>query len=413
MKNSQQSVRDRNQLLEAVNSEVKARLEQSLHNAVLTQILKQEQPQKLPRLWDVDVKIGKRPTVRLSPKLSLTQVFSQTGGKLLILGNQGSGKTTTILELARDLTELAQTDVDLPIPVLFNLSSWKDGKQTIADWMIAELKSRYGLNVKTGKQLVNTQQIFPLLDGIDELQLRQQELCIQAINQLIASENTPKNIVISTRLEDYKRCRTKLRLYGAIYLRPLAEPQIQQYLMFSRSRELWEIIKTEPDFLELAKTPLLLNMMILAYEEILIQAWKRITSDKERRDYLLNAYIRRMLTREIKSQSYPKGKEPRPEKTRPLLVFLAKRMEEANQSEFAIEQINPQWLQTRSQKWLYRFAILLTFGGIAGMKKFILHLIVGNYSRFLNYATERVILQRVGKRYRFVHELLQEHLAQM
>jgi hypothetical protein len=31
--------------------------------------------------------------------------------------------------------------------------------------------------------------------------------------------------------------------------------------------------------------------------------------------------------------------------------------------------------------------------------------------RFLNYATERMLLQRVGGRYRFIHGLLGEHLA--
>ena len=36
-----------------------------------------------------------------------------------------------------------------------------------------------------------------------------------------------------------------------------------------------------------------------------------------------------------------------------------------------------------------------------------------NYARFLNYATERMLLQRVGGRYRFIHELLREHFAPM
>ena len=40
--------------------------------------------------------------------------------------------------------------------------------------------------------------------------------------------------------------------------------------MGCRSRELWENIKTEPQLLELARIPLFLNMMALAYEEILI-----------------------------------------------------------------------------------------------------------------------------------------------
>ncbi|MCL1467604.1 hypothetical protein [Argonema galeatum] len=36
-----------------------------------------------------------------------------------------------------------------------------------------------------------------------------------------------------------------------------------------------------------------------------------------------------------------------------------------------------------------------------------------NYARFLNYCTERMILQRVGGCYRFIHRLLQEHFANM
>ncbi len=33
--------------------------------------------------------------------------------------------------------------------------------------------------------------------------------------------------------------------------------------------------------------------------------------------------------------------------------------------------------------------------------------------RFLNSATERMFLQRIGGRYRFIHKLLQEHFAKM
>jgi hypothetical protein len=36
-----------------------------------------------------------------------------------------------------------------------------------------------------------------------------------------------------------------------------------------------------------------------------------------------------------------------------------------------------------------------------------------NYARFLNYATDRLLLQRVGGRYRFIHRLVQEHFAAM
>jgi hypothetical protein len=36
-----------------------------------------------------------------------------------------------------------------------------------------------------------------------------------------------------------------------------------------------------------------------------------------------------------------------------------------------------------------------------------------NYARFLNYCTERRLLQGIGGRYRFMHKLLQDHFAKM
>lgn len=36
-----------------------------------------------------------------------------------------------------------------------------------------------------------------------------------------------------------------------------------------------------------------------------------------------------------------------------------------------------------------------------------------NDARFLNYCTERLLLQRIGGQYRFVHKLLQERLAEL
>jgi hypothetical protein len=60
------------------------------------------------------------------------------------------------------------------------------------------------------------------------------------------------------------------------------------------------------------------------------------------------------------------------------------------------------------------------FAGVACIQhlalRYVLYLrgyIPWNYARFLDYCTERMLLQRVGGRYRFIHKLLQDHFAQM
>ncbi len=59
-------------------------------------------------------------------------------------------------------------------------------------------------------------------------------------------------------------------------------------------------------------------------------------------------------------------------------------------------------------------------GGAAFLKHFILRLILyfngdipWNYARFLDWATERIFLQKVGGGYIFIHRLLLEHFARM
>jgi hypothetical protein len=62
----------------------------------------------------------------------------------------------------------------------------------------------------------------------------------------------------------------------------------------------------------------------------------------------------------------------------------------------------------------------LNTGGYTFIRHFILRLVLywdgyipWNYARFLNYCTDRLFLQRVGGRYRFLHRLIQEHFAEM
>lgn len=442
------------QLLDGVKQEVQAGRSQSLHRAVWLHLKREKPPQQLQRSWDLDIKIGNRPSVQVPPNVSITRLFDRTGGKLVILGAEGAGKTTMLLDLAGKLASRAQRDVSLPVPVLFNLSSWKNDTQAIADWLAEQLQLKYGINTEISQQWVTQQELLPLLDGLNEVATERQDRCIQAINQFLEGAFPPKNVVVCSSFEAYRNCPTRLRLRAAILLKPLTETQIRDYLLEARSRELWYSIQNDPDLLKLAKTPLLLTMMTLGYEEILIQSWKRLNSVEERREYLFNAFIRRQLAREIQQQFYPPGKEPRPESIRHWLAWLAKQMQQEEDAEFSLGKLSASWLQTPQQQQMYQtgsqvvtgFFFGLVVGVIVGLiggwlwgimsgliagasgmfvripaiENLVLRWVLWrhsyipwNYRCFLNYASERLLLQRVDKRYRFIHDLLREHFAQL
>ncbi len=120
-----QQQKNRRDLLEEVNFEVTARLESSLHNAVWINLRKESQPEQVKRPWDTEIKIGSKPAEYLLNSTTILEVFDrqEIAGRLLILGQPGAGKTTTMLGLADSLVKRAKEQLDYPIPVLLNLSS--------------------------------------------------------------------------------------------------------------------------------------------------------------------------------------------------------------------------------------------------------------------------------------------------
>ncbi|MEI3650455.1 MAG: NACHT domain-containing protein [Dolichospermum lemmermannii FEM_B0920] len=384
--------KNQRKLLASVKEEVTARLRQSLHNAVLINLGKEAHPQQVKRPWDAEIKIGLKPPEPFPDTTSIFEVFNseEIAGKLLILGAPGAGKTTSLLELAQALIAKAEEQPDYPIPVLFNLSFWKDNKQNLHNWLVSELKSKYGVQKDIAEDWVNTHQILPMLDGLDELESNRQELCVQAINQVLQSEIRPQYLVVCSRNEEYTKYETCLLLNGAIYLKSLTENQIHQYLTDVKQEKLWHFISNEPHLFELTKIPLFLSIFILAYQEIFRNSWENMTEKRWHNisaekwgqitsansftlQNLLDTYVQQMFTRELLNTPYTKHKQPSARQTRRWLIWLAKQLERESQTEFLLESIQPAWLQSNVQKKMYQViftlsAVLIsgTIGGLAG-----------------------------------------------
>ena len=119
--------RDKN--LDTLMSDVKAFwvegiLEKSLYNEVLIELNMVGQPDAVDHPWDYTLERPDTTSELLGSGKKIDEVFEDVGRSLLILGAPGSGKTNTLLELARTLIEKAEIDRSKPVPVVFNLSSW-------------------------------------------------------------------------------------------------------------------------------------------------------------------------------------------------------------------------------------------------------------------------------------------------
>jgi eukaryotic-like serine/threonine-protein kinase len=184
---------------------------------------------------------------------------------LLILGEPGSGKTTTLLDPARIHLERTREDIKERVPVIINLSSWK--KEPIAEWISHELSEKYRVPRKIARFWLQRGYLLPLLDGLDEIEITKQPDCVNAINAFV-EEFHPSGLVVCCRLNEYRWLPKRLKLNGAICIEPLSSEEVSKYLDAGGSKlpGLREAIDTDPVLHELAQTPLMLSIMSLAYQ---------------------------------------------------------------------------------------------------------------------------------------------------
>jgi eukaryotic-like serine/threonine-protein kinase len=377
-------------LTKVKNFWVKGVLEKSLHQQVLISLGLEERPEAIASPWNLMLGTDERSPQELPPGTSVISVFDQIGeGRtLLILGEPGSGKTISLLQLARDLIDRAEQDVDQLIPVVFNLSSWSAQRQplTLADWLVAELNNKYQVSRRLAKDWVEQQQLRLLLDGLDEVRAENRDACVAAINAFQQEQGT--EVIVCSRIKDYDRLTHRLNFQRAIHLRSLTQPQIDQYLTRLQTdltglRSLTQpqidqyltrlqtdltglrsLLSQDTALQELAHSPLMLNIMVLAYQGVAIEDLPKTNVVEERRKQLFNTYIQRMFDRPTRSKSNSRYSQA---ETLRWLSWLAQRMVQKSPTMFLIENMQPTWLQTKTEERVYRIEAILLFGLSSGL----------------------------------------------
>ncbi len=185
----------RKQLLKRLKSDIKTRQKNSLHNLIKIDLEMEEQRhqvggetselspqdsesnnsrfslnQKLNRVFEFHrvfkcFNRSNNQTTELKPTQKIIEFFDRDDieGKLLILGEPGTGKTTELLSLTQDLIQRAE-DENTPIPIIFELSTWKHN-QPIRDWLIEQLCDIYkGIPKAVAEKWIDEGEIIPLWD---------------------------------------------------------------------------------------------------------------------------------------------------------------------------------------------------------------------------------------------------------
>lgn len=338
-------------------------LEQSLHGAALIDLSKEPQPGALAHPWEMVVQRPDLPP--LPANQSILDTFDDAGQALLILGAPGAGKTTTLLELARQLLDRAAADPFLPIPVVFNLSSWSERQPSLDDWLVEELNAKYLIPHKIGRAWIETDQILLLLDGLDEMRQDAQATCGAAVNQFRRKRGlTP--IAVCCRAEEYELLPEPLELNNALLLQPLEDEQVSDYIRAGGTglNAVADLLAEDADLRALMHSPLMLNIAALAYRDATSADLAQLQSSSDRRNHIFAAYVQQMFRRRGKRAT---NEDVPPVETTHYLSWLARSMTSHGQAVFLLEQLQIGWLHASSQRWLYAILSRTVLGLVMSM----------------------------------------------
>lgn len=335
-------------------------LENSVHGMAIIALGMEEHKEAVEYPWDMVLQISGQERF-LPSGTKIVEIFNRVEQSLLILGEPGSGKTTMLLELAREKIDKAEIDPDLPIPVIFNLSSWLNPKQPLAEWVIREFKLKYNIPEKISRPWIEQDALLLLLDGLDEVAQEYREICVKAINEFRQEHLIP--LAICSRTTDYRALAIKLRLQSAIQLQPLTYEQVQAYLTRTGNelQAVQQAIQYDVTLKELSQSPLMLSIMTLAYRGLPVKELSGFTSLESRYQHLFETYVKQMFLRKGVNKDYS------PEQTLHWLTWLAQQMKQHNQTEFLLEQMQRTWLATAGQRALFDWG-----GRLAGGTAFVL-----------------------------------------
>jgi hypothetical protein len=167
--------------------------------------------------------------------------LERTSGRLLILGDAGTGKTVLAtklcVELARQRKDLLKQGPSgvVQVPVVFALSTWRADLE-FEEWIQEQLAFRYRLSRRLAASLVANGWILPILDGLDEMDggegaPRRSEAAAQRLSDYIAMSSSHR-LVITSRAGSryYNRLSKRVRNIDVVEMRPVSVTQAQEYI---------------------------------------------------------------------------------------------------------------------------------------------------------------------------------------
>ncbi|MEV5554839.1 hypothetical protein AB0L44_14410 [Nonomuraea wenchangensis] len=152
------------------------------------------------------------------------------GGRLVILGEPGAGKSVLSFMLIRGLLE--EWRPGERVPLLLSAASWDPTREKLGEWIVRTLAvAHYGGAREIPRSLFDHDLLLPVVDGLDEMPEFTRRLAVRAVNEALARD---RPIVLACRTAEYADLigtgSPPLRQAPVIELEPLDLADVTAYL---------------------------------------------------------------------------------------------------------------------------------------------------------------------------------------
>ena len=284
--------------------------------------------------------------------------------RILLAGRPGSGKTLALWLLSRELIAGIRSGSDSrPIPVRLSLIAWRE-EQSLADYLVSKLAEDYGRTVPEARLWVETGRLFLLLDDLDRLTREQQESFAAQLRELIGSQRAL--VVASRQSSDESDPDCTPGLQAEAVLRPLGPEEIDAYLAAGGAGRaaLRQAVRERPPLQELARSPLLLLMMIKTWRDAPAGSVE-VGEAGLTEEGLAARYVKRMEEDAGKMEETARKPALYPwDRTLAHLAWLSRTMRDNRMTRFEIEKLQPAWLSSPFERFLYSVLSRAAGGGL-------------------------------------------------
>ena len=238
---------------------------------------------------------------------SVEKHFNRSGGRLLVLGEVGVGKTYALLTVSREMLNAAQKDPRAPVPLYFDLSEWPGSKLTLEEWLIFAGKAHYGLPEDVLRFWLSVGECAIAFDSLDEMSVGARNGCVSSINTLLASYPSVC-VLIACRKKEYEQCRRGLDVRGELIISDISTAQLLSILerICSGGSGLPAMAARDRKFRDMLRRPLFLQLAAMS---------RGVTSSgvRPRRgkwsDSIIDSYLDRVSSR-LSGEGMPSGALP-------------------------------------------------------------------------------------------------------